>query len=120
MPSAKSTSVAASAIQRAAVASANRQTIAANTGSATRRVRTGKPSWFMSDRHCPGGRRGKAQQHYQGIGIDIARLQPAADDRAGLDHPGGAIGAEAIDNALIAGLPEEAADREGGANEQEI
>ncbi len=62
----------------------------------------------------------RTNQHHQRIGIKIARLEPAGDLAAGDDQPGHAIGAEAIDRALIAALPEHPAEREGRANEEKI
>src|SRR3954470_23193563 len=107
MPIPKSTSVAPSAIHRAAFASANRQATAAKIGRPISRVRTGKPSWFISGRHRPGCGGGKAEQHHQRISIDIAGLQPPANDCACLYHPGGTVRTEPIDRVLIAAFPEE-------------
>src|SRR5688500_2390826 len=108
MPSARSTSVAARASQRAAFALTNKQAIAAAIGTAIITERIGKPS-IMLLRYRPGDRGGQAEQHHQRIGIDIARLQPRGDPAAAYHQRRQAVGAEPVDRPLIALLPEEAA-----------
>src|SRR5687767_3043227 len=116
MPSAKSVSVAASAIHRAVFASTNRHAIAAAMGTAIRIERIGKPfNCGRSPRHRPGRSTRKSEQHHEGIGIDITRLQPPRRSPRARDERGDAVRPEAVDRALIALLPEEAANREGGA-----
>src|SRR3546814_11715162 len=59
-------------------------------------------------------------QHHQRIGIDIAGLEPPGRDAAASHHGGHAVGAEAVDRADVALLPEEPADRERRKHEQHV
>src|SRR3546814_4803039 len=124
MPSAKSISVAPSAITRAFCArpaslpGANNIHSAAAGGTASRTERIGKPSAFISlSYHRPGCGSGNAKQHHQRIGIDIAGLEPPGRDAAARHHGGHAVGAEAVDRADVALLPEEPADSERRTHE---
>ena len=82
--------------------------------------KNGKAHSAPPDSHEPGGQRHHAQQHRQGIVIDIAGLQP---DRAArrIQHPGGdAVGPQPVDHRAVAALPQEAAQPQGRAHEQEV
>ena len=61
-----------------------------------------------------------AEQHHQRIGVEIAGLEAGGDLRAGDDRRGGAVRAEAVDRALIAALPEQPAEPDGRADEQDV
>src|SRR3546814_5290389 len=83
--------------------------------------RIGKPSALISlSYHRPGCGSGNAKQHHQRIGIDIAGLEPPGRDAAARHHGGHAVGAEAVDRADVALLPEEPADRERRTHEQHV
>src|SRR3546814_20271109 len=82
-PSARSSSVAPSASQRAPLASRNRQTNAATAGIDSMNERMGKPCIATrSARDRPGDRGGKPDQHDERGGVDIAPLQPPGDPAA--------------------------------------
>src|SRR3989344_2634714 len=120
MPSARSTSVASSAIQRAALALTNRHATAAAIGTASISDRIGKPSSFMSAHHQPGQRGHKAHQHHQRITVEKTRLQLHRHAAARRDQNRRPIGTEAVDRALVADLPEEAAQREARLDEDVV
>src|SRR5690348_10655273 len=68
----------------------------------------------------PGEDRREADQHREGVVVEVARLQA---DRAArhVEHPGrDAVGAEPVDDGSVAPLPQEAAERLGPAHEQEV
>src|ERR1044071_5819183 len=87
--------------------------------AAARGSRTGSGN-RPSARHRPGGGGSDAEQHHQRVAIDIAGLEPGGELRAAHDRGGEAVRAEAVDRALVAALPEEAADPHGGTDEDEI
>ena len=118
MQSSEVASVVASAIQRAPLALVSRQASAPSKGSARIAERIGKLA--ASPRHRPGHGGGDAEQHHQSVGVEIAGLDARGEAGAGEDRGGGAVGAEAVDRALVALLPEQAAEPDRGADEQDV
>src|SRR3546814_1692693 len=55
----------------------------------------------------PGNRGDQAGEHDQRIAIEISRLNLLRGDCAAPNDPGGAIGAETVDQADVAALPEQ-------------
>ena len=95
-----------------------RSTRIASAPSSGRKVMREAGRWLMArlPAHEPGGQRHHAEQHREGVVIDIAGLQP---DRAArrIQHAGGdAVGPKPVDDRAVADLPQEAADarRPGG------
>ena len=78
MPSARSTSVASSAIQRARVAP-DEQAGDRRDHRHRQHQREDRKAASRSSRHRPGRGAGKAEQHHQRIGIEIAGLQPRGE-----------------------------------------
>src|SRR5258706_12718805 len=70
--------------------------------------------------HEPGDEGRDADQHREGIVIEVAGLQP--DHVAGdVEHPGrDPVRPEAIDQPAVAALPEQAAEPDRGADEDEV
>ena len=70
--------------------------------------------------HEPGDEGGGADQHGEGVVIEIAGLQPH-DVARDVEHAGGdAVGAEAVDQPAVAALPQHAAEPLGRAHEDEV
>jgi hypothetical protein len=62
-------------------------------------------------------RAGYAEQHDEGVVVDIAGLQPPGPLPHRIADGGDAIGAKAVDDLLVATLPEQVAQPLGGAHE---
>lgn len=63
---------------------------------------------------------GQAEQHHEGVEIDIAGLEAAQTAREFPRQPGHAVGPAAVDDLHVADLPEQVADRPGAAHEDEV
>src|SRR6476660_6701587 len=82
--------------------------------------RIGQLASVRSREHEPGDGGGNADQHGEGVVIEIAGLQP--HDAAGhVEHAGGhPVRAEPVDNEPVAALPQEPAEPKRRANKEEI
>src|SRR5579862_3429942 len=124
----RSMSEVQSAIQRAlratSSASPRRIMIAATptSGRKVTRVRSGQFCIASPDleQEIPGEERHHADQHREGIVVEVTRLEAARQDRETTRRLGKTIGAEPVDYRAIALLPEAAPERESGAHEDEI
>ena len=68
----------------------------------------------------PGDERRDADQHGEGVVIDVAGLQPHDVARHVDDARRDAVRPEAVDDAAVAALPEQPAEPEGRAHEDEV
>src|ERR1700759_2949787 len=123
----KVTSVVQSAIQRELRLAASSSPRLVQTSSAPRSGRKvttdrmGQVTISLASReHEPGDQAGDADQHREGIVIEVAGLD--LDDVAGdVEHPRRhAVGTEAIDNGAVALLPELIADPFGRPHEDQV
>src|SRR5258708_39567016 len=68
----------------------------------------------------PAGDQDDADQHGEGVMIDIARLQRRAAPRQAARDGGDAVGGEAVDDCAVAALPQGAADAQRRPHEQPV
>src|SRR6185369_16933991 len=118
-PRARSIRVATRAMVRAAVLPTTSEATAPTSGTSSISERMGKPVIVLVHHH-PADPHHQTDEHDQRIAIEISRLDPLRDARALRHHPGGAVGAEPVDDADIALLPQHPAEPEGRADEEEV
>src|SRR5438067_46170 len=78
------------------------------------------PSRPLARQQVPRAQSDDADQHGEGVVIDVAGLQPARLARELAGGGGDAVRAEAVDDHAVAALPQPVAQGEGGAHEQAV
>src|SRR5579864_32433 len=125
----RSTSEVQSAIQRALRAMSSacpRRIRIANTPKSGRnvtRLRSGQLVIACStdlEHEIPRHERHDADQHREGIVIEVSGLKPAREHRQASRRRGKPVGPEPIDDRAIALLPQAVAQRHGGAHEERV
>src|SRR5207248_1012287 len=111
---------------RATTASSPREVMMNPTPTRGRNVTSDRSGqWLMarprSPRHqIPSDQGDDADQHGEGVVVDIAGLQPACFPRQFAGRSRDAVGPEPVDDRRIAGLPQPLAERESGAHEEPV
>src|SRR4051812_24772182 len=89
-----------------------RQNSAPTSGRKVTSERIGQLVIVLSHEHEVGDEGSHADQHHEGVVVEIARLEAHQHARHVLGARGDVVGAEPVDGGAIALLPEEAADPE--------
>src|SRR6185312_11405748 len=98
-----------------------RQNSAPTSGRKVTTERIGQLAIVLShEQHEVAHQRGNADQHDEGVVVQVAALEPAQHARKVLRPGGNAVGAEPIDRRAVALLPEHPADRQGRLDERRV
>src|SRR5438874_5765470 len=73
-----------------------------------------------SRQQVPGDQRDDADQHGEGVMVDVSGLQPARLTGQFAGRRGDAVRPEPVDDHAVAGLPQPVAEREGALDEEPV